>query len=338
VAVTAIPEAFRAFVAGRPAVDRFRRGVRDAFPAADLPDGEVEVRIDWSSVNYKDALATIADGKVARINPIIPGIDLAGEVVASTDSSIAPGQPILAHGYDLGVARHGGYAEYTRLPADYVVPLPDGLTARETMAIGTAGFTAAMSVAALEGRGLAPGDGPVLVTGASGGVGSSAVAILAGRGHEVWAATGKPDQEERLMGLGAAGIVPREEVTAESARPLESGRWAGAVDTVGAATMPYVLRTLRPGAAVASSGNASGPRLETTVLPFILRGVALLGMDSVAMPIEVRRALWARLATDLRPNGLGEGVTEVTLETLEPALDGILAGAARGRWVVRIDH
>jgi putative YhdH/YhfP family quinone oxidoreductase len=176
----------------------------------------------------------------------------------------------------------------------------------------------------------------VLVTGASGGVGSSAVAILAARGHEVWAATGKADEEQRLRALGAAGIVPRDEVTAESPRPLESARWAGAVDGVGGATLPYVLRTLRQGAAVASSGNAGGFALNTTVLPFILRGVALLGMDSSAVPIDERRALWGRLAGELRPNALGEGVTEVTLDTLEPALDGILAGAARGRWVVRI--
>ena len=336
--MTAIPETFRAYVAERAADERVERGVREAFPAAELPEGDVEVRVDWSSVNYKDALATIAEGKVARINPIIPGIDLAGEVVASTDPSFEAGDSVLAHGYDLGVARHGGYAQFTRLPAGYVVPLPGGLSAREAMAVGTAGFTAAMSVAALEARGLQPGDGPVIVTGASGGVGSTAVGILAGRGHEVWAATGKPDEEERLRGLGAAGIVPRDECVAASPRPLESGRWAGAVDTVGAATLPYVLRTLRPGAAVASSGNAGGARLETTVLPFILRGVAMLGMDSVAMPIEERRALWGRIASDLRPNGLGTGVTEVTLDTLESALDGILAGRARGRWVVRVDH
>jgi acrylyl-CoA reductase (NADPH) len=330
-----IPPRFRAFVAERRGDDAVERGVR-SFEATDLPDGEVEVRVDWSSVNYKDALATIPAGKVARIDPLIPGIDLAGEVIASTDPAFAPGDAVLAHGYDLGVARHGGYGEYTRLPASYVVPLPSGLSVREAMAIGTAGFTAAMSVAALEARGLKAGDGPVLVTGASGGVGSSAVAILAGRGHEVWAATGKADEESRLRGLGAAGIVPRDEVTAESPRPLESARWAAAVDAVGGATLPYVLRTLRPGGAVASSGNAGGPTLNTTVLPFILRGVALLGMDSSAVPINERRALWARLGSDLRPNGLGEGVTEVTLETLEPALDGILAGAARGRWVVRV--
>ena len=331
-----IPATFPAFVVTR-LDDGVETGVRD-FASDDLAPGEVDVRIDWSSINYKDALATRFDGKVARISPIIPGIDLAGEVIASRDPSVAVGQTVLAHGYDLGVARHGGFGRYTRLPASFIVPLPAGLTARQAMAIGTAGFTAAMSVASLEARGLAPGDGPVLVTGASGGVGSSTVAILAKRGHEVWAATGKPEEGGRLRRLGAAGLIAREEVTAQSARPLDSARWAGAVDTVGGATLPYVLRTLRGGAAVASSGNASGPYLVTTVLPFILRGVALLGMDSSAMPIDKRRALWARLATDLRPNGLdeGEGLTEVTLETLPPALDMILAGGARGRWVVRI--
>jgi acrylyl-CoA reductase (NADPH) len=333
--VSAIPSTFRAFVAERLDDGRVERGIRE-FPAAELPPGEVEVRILWSSVNYKDGLATIADGKVARINPLIPGIDLAGEVIASDDPSFEPGQAVLAHGYDLGVARHGGFGQFTRLPAGYVVPCPEGMAAREAMAIGTAGFTAAMSVVALEERGLRPGDGPVLVTGASGGVGSTTVAILASRCHEVWAATGKPDEEPRLRSLGAAGIVTRDEVIAESPRPLESARWAGAVDTVGGATLPYVLRTLQPGAAVASSGNAGGPLLQTTVLPFILRGVALLGMDSAAMPIDRRRALWARLADDLRPRNLGEGITEVTLETLPSALDGILAGAARGRWVVRV--
>ncbi|HET9456604.1 MAG TPA: acryloyl-CoA reductase [Candidatus Limnocylindrales bacterium] len=332
--MTAIPDRFRAFVAER-VDDGVRRGVRE-FAAADLPDGAVDVRVAWSSVNYKDALATIAEGKVARISPLIPGIDLAGEVAASSAPMFRPGQSVLAHGYDLGVARHGGYGEFTRLPADYVVPVPDGLSARDAMAIGTAGFTAAMSVVALEERGLRPGDGPILVTGASGGVGSTTVAILAARGHEVWAATGKLDEEARLRQLGAAGIVPRDEVVAESPRPLESARWAGAVDAVGGATLPYVLRTLRPGAAVASSGNAGGPALVTTVLPFILRGVALLGMDSAAMPIDERRALWARLAGDLRPNRLGEGISEVTLEALEPALDSILAARARGRWVVRV--
>ena len=335
--MSAIPEIFRAYVAakierdGVPAVDR---GVRD-FAAVDLPPGEVEIRVGWSSVNYKDGLATRIDGRVARIDPIIPGIDLAGEVVASEDPSLPPGTAVLAHGYDLGVARHGGYAEYQRVPADQVVPLAPGLTAREAMAIGTAGFTAAMSVVALEERGLRPADGPVLVTGASGGVGGTALAILADRGYEVWVVTGKPDESARLTALGAAGILTRDEVAA-AGKPLESERWAGAVDAVGAATLPYILRTLKTGAAVAASGNAGGPKLETTVFPFILRGVALLGMDSVTVPIDRRRGLWDRLATDLRPRELGRHVTEVDLDSLDAALDGIVAGTARGRWVVRV--
>jgi acrylyl-CoA reductase (NADPH) len=334
---TAIPGHFRAYVAEKVAdadPPRVRRGVR-AVERDVLPEGEVEVRVDWSSVNYKDGLATRADGKVARISPLIPGIDLAGEVVRSTDPSLPVGVAVLAHGYELGVSRHGGYSEYQRVPAGWIVPLPPGLSARDAMAIGTAGFTAGMSVAALEERGLEPADGPVLVTGASGGVGSTAVAILADRGYEVWAATGKADEADRLRGLGASGILERDEVTAEG-KPLESERWAGAVDAVGAATLPYVLRTLRTGAAVASSGNAGGATLQTTVFPFILRGVALLGMDSVNVPIGRRRELWDRLATDLRPRDLGRHCDELTLDTLEAGLDGILAGSARGRWLVRI--
>ncbi len=331
--MSAIPPQFAAYVAEKVG-DRVDRGVRE-FAESDLPPGDVEIRVDWSSVNYKDGLATRADGRVARISPLIPGIDLAGEVVASSDPLIEPGSVVVAHGYELGVSRHGGYAEYQRVPGGWVVPLAPGLSSRDAMAIGTAGFTAAMSVVALEDRGLQPDVGPVLVTGASGGVGGTALAILAERGYEVWAATGKDDEAPRLRALGASGILTRDEVTA-AGRPLESERWAGAVDAVGAATLPYILRTLRNGATVASSGNAGGAALETTVFPFILRGVALLGMDSVAMPIARRRALWDRLATDLRPRELGVHVTEVRLDELSGALDGILSGAARGRWIVRV--
>jgi acrylyl-CoA reductase (NADPH) len=335
--MAAVPSTFRAYVAEKrdgpdgPTVDRGPREWR----LDDLPPGEVTVRVEWSSVNYKDGLAVRPDGKVARISPLIPGIDLAGEVIESDDPGIAVGTKVLAHGYDLGVARHGGYSEIQRVPAGWVVPLHDALTPRDSMAIGTAGFTAGMSVVALEERGLTPGAGPVVFTGASGGVGGTALAILAERGYEVWAVTGKPEEADRLRGLGAAGIIPRDEATARG-KPLESERWAGAVDVVGGATLPWVLRTLRRDAAVAASGNAGGPGLETTVFPFILRGAALLGMDSVPVPIERRRAIWDRLATDMRPRGLGEGVTEVTLDTLDEALDGIVAGAARGRWVVRL--
>jgi acrylyl-CoA reductase (NADPH) len=329
-----LPESFRAYVVDQPEGGGFTRGLRDLGPA-DLPPGEVTVRVEWSSVNFKDGLAARADGKVARAYPLVPGIDLAGTVVASEDDAFPVGARVIANGYELGTARHGGYAELARIPSGWAVPLPDGLTPRDAMAIGTAGFTAGMSVAALEARGLRPGDGPVLVTGASGGVGSCAVAILAQRGHEVWAATGKPDETDRLRDLGAAGFLAREEVTAPG-RPLERTRWAAAVDTVGAATLPYVLRTLHIGAAVASSGNASGAELHTTVFPFILRGVALLGMDSANMAIEPRRALWNRLATDLLPRGIDDGTTEVDLGSVEEALDGIVEGRARGRWVVRV--
>jgi len=330
--MSAIPATFRAYVAER-LDDRVERGVRDV-NATDLEPGEVEIRVEWSSVNFKDGLATRFDGKVARISPLIPGIDLAGTVVASDAPDLPVGAAVLAHGYDLGVSRHGGYAEFQRVPADWVVPL-HGLTPREAAAVGTAGFTAAMSVAALEERGLTPADGPVLVTGASGGVGGTAVAILGERGYEVWAATGKDTEIDRLRALGATGFLTRDEVTAEG-RPLESERWAGAVDAVGGATLPYALRTLRRGAAVASSGNAGGPKLETTVFPFILRGNALLGIDSVVVPIDVRRQLWDRIGSDLRPRSLGANVTELTLDTLEEGLDGILAGEARGRWIVRV--
>jgi acrylyl-CoA reductase (NADPH) len=336
--MSTIPKAFRAYTAtkvdGADGAVSVRRGVVD-FAAADLPEGEIEIRVGWSSVNFKDGLATRADGKVARISPLIPGIDMAGEVISSSDPTIEVGSKVLAHGYELGVSRHGGYAEYQRVPAGWVVPLAPGLDPRDAMAIGTAGFTAAMSVAALEDRGLSPDDGPVLVTGASGGVGGTALAILAERGYEVWAATGKPDEAARLTTLGATGILSRDEVTGPG-KPLESERWAGAVDAVGAATLPYVLRTLRIGAAVAASGNAGGPKLDTTVFPFILRGVALLGMDSVNVPIARRRRIWDRLATDLRPRALGRHVHEVSLDTLDDALDAIIAGKARGRWVVRV--
>jgi len=331
--MSAIPATFRAYVAEK-AGDGVERGVRD-YRRADLPAGEVEIRVTWSSVNYKDGLATRPDGKVARISPLIPGIDLAGEVVSSEDPDIVVGEAVLAHGYELGVSRHGGFGEFARVPAGWVVPLAPGLSPRDAMAIGTAGFTAALSVVALEERGLDPADGPILVTGASGGVGGTALAIMADRRYEVWAATGKPDEAARLLALGAAGILARDEVTGEG-RPLESERWAGAIDAVGGATLPYILRTLRTGGAVAASGNAGGARLETTVLPFILRGVALLGMDSVNVPIARRRELWDRLATDLRPREIGLRATEVTLDTLDEALDGIVAGAARGRWIVRM--
>lgn len=332
------PEAFRAYVVDRPdgnaAGGAFERGVRTV-PWAMLPDGDVVIRVAWSSINFKDGLAATADGRVARSYPLILGIDLAGTVVESSSPDVAVGDEVIAHGYDLGTSRHGGFGQYAAVPAGWVVPLPAGLSLRDSMAIGTAGFTAALAVDALVSRGLEPDDGPVLVTGATGGVGSTAIALLADRGFEVWATTGKSDEHGWLSELGAVGFLSREDC-AVPGRPLESERWAGAVDAVGQQTLPYILRTLRRGAAVASCGNSSGSTLETTVFPFILRGVAMLGMDSAYLPIEERRRLWGRLATDLRPRSLGERVTEVPLDEVETALDAVRAGEARGRWIVRI--
>ncbi len=332
----AAPDRFRAFVAEREGED-VRREVRE-LGREDLHDGDVLVRVTWSSVNFKDALAVSPTGRVARVSPLVPGIDLAGEVVEGGAGGPAPGTAVLAHGYDLGVAHHGGFAELARVPADWLVPLPAGLDARSAMAIGTAGYTAAASVLALEERGLRPGDGPVLVLGATGGVGASAVAILAALGHEVHAATGKADQADFLRALGAREVLGRDEVSAPAERPLERSRWAGCVDPVGGAALAYVLRTLRRDAAVATSGNTGGVALETTVLPFILRGVALLGIDSVQVPAERRRAVWERLAGDLRPRALEEhgGLREVALADLDAHLERVLDLRATGRTVVRV--
>jgi acrylyl-CoA reductase (NADPH) len=305
-------------------------------PVADLGEGDVVIAVAWSSVNYKDGLASRKDGKVARIDPLVPGVDLAGTVVDPGGSDLVVGQSVLVHGYDLGVAHHGGYAEYARVPADWVVPLPPGLSERQAMTLGTAGFTAALSVVALEEHGLTPDAGPVLVTGATGGVGSAAVSILAGRGHPVTAVTGKADAADWLRSLGAAEVVDRSAV-GDASRPLRRETWAGAVDCVGGETLAAVLASLRYGAAVAASGNTGGAAVPTTVFPFILRGVSLLGIDSVQCPIDRRRAVWARLAGDLRPSSLDDLATdEVPLEEVPGALERILDGGARGRTLVRV--
>lgn len=299
-----------------------------------LPKGDVQVRVEWSSVNYKDALATNKKSRVARINPLVPGIDLSGEVVQSSSDEFMAGDPVVVHGYDLGVAWHGGYAEYASVPSEWIVSLPSSLSARESMVLGTAGFTAALSVLALENHGLEGGSGPILVTGATGGVGSVAVAMLAARGFEVVASTGKDDQGDWLEQLGADRVIGR--MRAPS-RPLDKETWAGVVDCTGGRSLANVLTQVRYGGTVAASGLTAGSELETTVFPFILRGVALIGIDSVQTPIALRRELWQRMAADLRPSNLELlGTREIELDEVPRVLKEPLTGQARGRTVVRL--
>ncbi|MEB4615391.1 acrylyl-CoA reductase family protein [Leucobacter sp. M11] len=302
----------------------------------DLPPGEVLIRVRSSSANYKDALALTVGGGVVREYPRVPGIDLAGIVVASDSPDVLVGTPVLAHGYAIGTGAHGGYAEYARVPAEQVVPL-GALDAREAMAIGTAGFTAAMSVQALQTHGITPGDGPVLVTGASGGVGSVSVDLLSGLGYEVVASSGKADVEAHLLGLGAARVIGRLTEDESEPRPLARAEWAAAVDTVGGATLARVLGALRYGGIVAASGLTGGTALDTTVLPFILRGVTLAGMDSVQLGIDARRRLWARLATDLRPARLAALTNDAPVREAPRVLASILAGSHSGRTVFQVE-
>ena len=328
---------FQALVA-RKHDDRIDCAV-ETMAESDLPPGEVTIRVAYSSVNFKDALAVTPNGGVVRDYPIVPGIDLAGEVVESQSPDFAVGDAVLAHGYEIGTARNGGYAEYARLPADWVVSLGT-LSPRDSAAIGTAGFTAAMSVQALIDWGIKPDDGPIVVTGATGGVGSVSVDLLAAAGYQVVASSGKVQEEgvaDRLKALGAADVIGRlpEDPDAKP-RPLGKTRWAGAVDCVGGKTLADVLSTLQYGGAVAASGLTGGPGLSTTVMPFILRGVSLLGMDSVLMPIGPRRELWMKLGDSLRPQHLSDITNEVDISDVVGVLDEIREGRYSGRAVVRV--
>ncbi|MEU8895288.1 oxidoreductase [Nocardia sp. NPDC048505] len=301
-----------------------------------LGPGTVTIKVHYSSANFKDGLAVTEGGGVVREYPIVPGIDLTGEVVESADDHFAPGDQVVAHGYDIGVAHHGGFAEYARVPAEWVVKL-DRLSTREAAALGTAGFTAAMSVQALLNRGLTPSDGAVLVTGATGGVGSVGVDILAGLGFEVVASTGKADAAELLSKLGAASVIGRlpEDPDAKP-RPLSKTRWSSAVDSVGGKSLAYVLSSIGYGGAAAVSGLTGGAELPTTVLPFILRGVTLIGIDSVQFPIDQRRDLWNRLGKELKPQHLSELEHLVPVTEAADVLRAIQSGAHTGRTVLAV--
>src|SRR5580704_6608967 len=301
---------------------------------ADLPEGEVLVRVEWSAINFKDAMVTRPGNRVARVFPLVPGVELTGSVEESTSPDFTPGQRVLVQGYDLGVDRHGGFAAYARVPADWVVPLPDALTCRTAAIIGLAGCTALLSLRRLVHHGTSPEDGPILVTGASGGVGSAAVALVAHAGFEVVASSGKATEHEYLKELGASRVVGRE-FTEDDGRTLGPQLWGGVVDCVGGTALAEALRTVRYGGAVAASGLTGGNDLATTVYPFIVRGVALLGIDTVATPMEERRALWADMADAFPLQHCEEMVNEeIGLDGLTVALDRVLDGAIRGRILV----
>lgn len=303
---------------------------------AQLDPGEVTLEVAWSSINYKDALAATGTGKVVRRFPCVGGIDLAGRVLASTDARFAVGDEVLATGYELGVAHHGGYAELARVPADWLVPLPAGLDMRTAMALGTAGFTAALALHRMELNGLAPGQGPVVVTGASGGVGSLALGMLARRGYQVVAMTGKADARAYLQSLGASEVLLRETIDLTQIKPLGRASWAGAVDTLGGGVLAWLLSQMREAGTVASIGLAASHELHATVMPFILRGVSLLGIDSVNCPLQLRAQIWQRLAQEWRPQGLEQLVHEVGLADLPLAFAAYLQGQVRGRTVVKV--
>ena len=305
---------------------------------SDLPEGEVLVAVEYSTVNYKDGLCLSAGGGgLVRKYPHVPGIDFAGTVEHSTDDRYKPGDRVVLTGWRVGEAHWGGYAQKARVKADWLVPLPDGLDARQAMAVGTAGFTAMLSVMALEDHGLKPGNGPVLVTGAAGGVGSVATAILAHLGHEVAGVTGRPETAEYLRGLGAAQIVARDEINETVKRPLESETWAGCIDAVGGAMLARVLGQMKYGGSVASVGLAGGAGLPATVIPFLLRGVNLLGIDSVMQPYENRLRAWQRIASDLPMAKLEAMVKPATLSDLPQLGADILAGQVQGRVVVDVN-
>ncbi len=299
-----------------------------------LDPGEVTLKVAYSSVNYKDALAATGAGKIIRRFPCIGGIDMAGTVVASTDGRFKEGDEVIATSYDIGVAHHGGYAGYGRVPADWVVPLPAGLSLFESMALGTAGYTAALGIVRMEENGLKPANGRVIVSGATGGVGSIAVDILSRLGYEVVALTGKESQADYLKGLGASEVMLRTSLDLAKIKPLDKALWAGAVDNLGGEVLAWIASTMQQNGVIASIGLAASMSLNTTVAPFILRGASLLGIDSGYTAMPLRRKVWQRLASDMKPRHLAGATRTVPLSQLAPVFQDFIEGRAHGRVVV----
>jgi acrylyl-CoA reductase (NADPH) len=303
----------------------------------DLPDGDVLVSVRHSTLNYKDGLCLGPGGGLVRTYPHVPGVDFSGVVEASDDPRYEPGDEVILTGWRVGEVRWGGYAQKARVKADWLVPLPQGLTLRQAMACGTPGFTAMIAILALERHGLEPGEGPVLVTGAAGGVGSMAVALLAGAGYEIAAVTGRPETEDYLQGLGASRIVPREELSEPSKKPLEAETWAGCIDCAGGPAVGRIAKQLKHGAGIAAIGLAAGADVPLSLVPFLLRGVNLLGIDSVMQPYEVRVDAWNRVVRDLDFDRLETMIQPATLEDLPELGRAILKGQVRGRVVVDLE-
>lgn len=328
-------ESFGALIVER-SEEQFTANVKD-LQLEDLPPGEVTIRVLYSGINYKDALALSPTGRVVRAYPMVPGIDLAGTVAASSDTRFREGDEVLVTSYELGTGHYGGFSAYARVPADWVVPLPQGLTHREAMILGTAGFTAALSIHRMEENGLSKEQGPVLVRGATGGVGSSSVSMLAAIGYEVEASTGKSADHQYLLDLGAKRVLTREELVPSVSKPLNKEHWAGSVDPVGGDSLAHVLSMMKYGGSVALSGLTGGGEFAASVFPFILRGVNLLGIDSAACRMEVRKPLWERIAKELKPKALEQTVyQEVMLDGVSEAAKQVLEGKVRGRVLVRL--
>jgi putative YhdH/YhfP family quinone oxidoreductase len=302
----------------------------------ELDPGEVVIRAEYSSINYKDALAATGAGKIIRRFPCVGGIDVAGVVESSADPAFEPGDKVICTSYDFGVAHDGGYAGYARVPAAWVVPLPEGLSTREAMALGTAGFTAGLAVARMEANGLTPASGPVVVSGATGGVGSIAVDILAGLGYRVTALTGKDSEAGYLKDLGAAEVMLRSSLDLSRIRPLDKSLWAGAVDNLGGDVLSWMASTMQVGGTIAAIGLAASFSFNTTVMPFILRGVTLCGVDSVNCQMAQRREVWRRLASDMKPRHLEAMTRSIGLDDLPSAFAAYLEGKVKGRTVVAI--
>ncbi|MED4238125.1 acryloyl-CoA reductase [Priestia megaterium] len=329
-------QSFSALIVDKKSEDQVEASVQE-MTLNDLPEGDVLIRVHYSGVNYKDSLASIANGNIVTSYPFVPGIDLAGVVVSSDSPDFKEGDRVIATSYDIGVSHFGGYSEYARIRSEWIVPLPENLTLKEAMIIGTAGFTAALSVHRLVENHTSPSNGSVLVTGATGGVGSFAVAILSKLGYTVEASTGKSSEAAYLKELGASSIVAREDVYNGKLKALGKQKWAAAVDPVGGEPLASVLSQIQYGGSVAVSGLTAGGKVPTTVFPFILRGVNLLGIDSVYCPMLTRKEIWNRLANDFKPESFEPFIQqEISLQQLPEVLPTLLKGQARGRTIVKL--